>query len=214
MPVRFLIFALVAAAFTTGAASADQNPTVSGLPNTAEALFVKSIQDDLNARFPTAADAEKAGYVRYTNEDETGAISYADMGWTPTDPNHPSQLWYDKTGKLLGADFSVPYTPARPHLFGVEPGRWGEFSEHVHYVAKDRATGKLLYDKDDLVPKFDKASGDAKHPAPASLVKLHLVKSPSDVVTIFDFPDIWDLIVWVKTNPKGAFADKNPLVKP
>jgi hypothetical protein len=214
MPIRCLIFALVAAAFTAGIASADQGPTVSGLPNSAEALFVKSIQDDLNARFPSAADAEKAGYVRYTNEDETGAISYADMAWTSTDSKHPSQLWYDKTGKLLGADFSVPYTAARPHLFGVQPGRWGEFGEHVHYVAKDPATGKLLYDKYVLVPKFDKAGGDAKHPAPATLVKLHLVKSPSDVVTIFDFPDIWDLIVWVKANPKGAFADKNPLVKP
>jgi hypothetical protein len=215
MPVRFLIFAFAAAALTAGVASAQHDPTVSGLPNTAEALFVKSIQADLNARFPTPADAEKAGYVRYTNEDDTGAISYANMAWTSTDSKHPSQLWYDKTGKLLlGADFSVPYTAARPHLFGVQPGRWGEFGEHVHYVAKDPATGKLLYDKYVLVPKFDKAGGDAKHPAAATLVKLHLVKNASDVVTIFNFPDIWDLTVWVKANPNGAFADKNPLVKP
>jgi hypothetical protein len=27
-------------------------------------------------------------------------------------------------------------------------------------------------------------------------------------------PSIWDLIVWVKPNPSGAFAEKNPLVKP
>jgi hypothetical protein len=27
-------------------------------------------------------------------------------------------------------------------------------------------------------------------------------------------PSIWDLIVWVNPNPNGAFADKNPLVKP
>ena len=40
------------------------------------------------------------------------------------------------------------------------------------------------------------------------------VKSASLVKTIFDFPSVWDLIVWVKPNPSGAFADKNPLVTP
>lgn len=55
------------------------------------------------ARFPHASDAEKAGYVRYTNEDNTGSISYANFSWT-SDPTHPSQLWYDKSGNLLGAD--------------------------------------------------------------------------------------------------------------
>ena len=36
----------------------------------------------------------------------------------------------------------------------------------------------------------------------------------SDVTTIFEFPTIWDLIVWVKPNPSGAFAEKNPNVHP
>jgi hypothetical protein len=215
MPIRFLVFVLVAAAFTLRGASADQGPTVSGPPNASEIVFVRAIQADLDKRFPTPADAEKAGYFRYTNADDTGAISYANLAWTSTDIRHPSQLWYDKNGKLLGADFSVSSDGApRPQLFGVQPGRWVEFDEHVHYVEKDPKTGKLLFDKYVLVPKFDAAGGDAKHPTAQTLVKLGRVASASDVAKVFYFPSIWDLIVWVKTNPKGAFADKNPLVTP
>jgi hypothetical protein len=215
MPIRFLVFVLVAAAFTLRGASADQGPTVSGPPNASEIVFVRAIQADLDKRFPTPADAEKAGYFRYTNADDTGAISYANLAWTSTDIRHPSQLWYDKNGKLLGADFSVSSDGApRPQLFGVQPGRWVEFDEHVHYVEKDPKTGKLLFDKYVLVPKFDAAGGDAKHPTAQTLVKLGRVASASDVAKVFYFPSIWDLIVWVKPNPNGAFADKNPLVTP
>jgi len=35
--------------------------------------------------FPMAADAEKAGYVRYTSVDDTGAISYANCNWESAD---------------------------------------------------------------------------------------------------------------------------------
>jgi hypothetical protein len=34
------------------------------------------------------------------------------------------------------------------------------------------------------------------------------------VKRVFLFPSLWDLIVWVKPNPLGAFADKNPNVIP
>jgi hypothetical protein len=215
MPLRLVVFVLVAAALTIRGASADQAPTVSGTPSPSEAKFVSAIQADLGKRFATAADAEKAGYFRYTNAHDTGAISYANLVWTSPDIRHPSQLWYDTNGKLLGADFSVSSVGApRPHLFGVQPGRWVEFDEHVHYVAKDAKTGKLLFDKYVLVSKFDAAGGDAKHPTAETLVKLGRVASVNDVAKVFYFPSIWDLIVWVKTNPKGAFADKNPLVTP
>jgi len=215
MSTRPLALILPLLAFCFGPALADQSPKVSGMPTPSEAAFVTSIQADLGKRFPTAADAVKAGYVRYTNPDDTGAISYANMVWVSTDAKHPSQLWYDKNGKLLGADFSVSSvgTP-RPHLFGVQPGRWYEFDDHIHYVAKDAKTGKLIYDKYVLIPKFVGAGGDPKHPQAATLVKMHLVPATSDVATIFDFPSVWDLIVWVTPNPLGAFAEKNPLVKP
>ena len=39
-------------------------------------------------------------------------------------------------------------------------------------------------------------------------------KDVADVTHVFVFPSIWDLIVWIKPNPNGAFADKNPDVIP
>ncbi|MDQ2817267.1 MAG: hypothetical protein M3T49_03530 [Candidatus Eremiobacteraeota bacterium] len=209
-----LIGFLIAAWALAVCARADQQPTYSGPLSAPEKAFVRSIQTDLNARFPHARDAERAGFVRYTGVDETGAVSYANMHWTSADIRHPSQLWYDTSGNLLGADFSVPKAGnARPNLFGVNPGRWYEFDDHVHYVVREPATGKMKYDGYIMAPKFAKAGGDPKHPSAAMLMKLGRVKKASDVTCIFDFPSVWDLIVWVKPNPNGAFAEKNPLVK-
>jgi hypothetical protein len=84
----------------------------------------------------------------------------------------------------------------------------------VHWVTKDPATGKLTYDLWMPNPRFAAAGGDPNRPSADVLVKLGKVKNASDVVTIFEFPSVWDLIVWVKPNPNGAFAEKNPTVQP
>jgi hypothetical protein len=215
MVKRTVVICLAVLTSMVAASKADQSPNYKGPMSASENALVVSIQTDFNKRFPHASDAEKAGYVRYTGIDETGAISYANKQWTSTDLRHPSQLWYDKKGNLLGADFSTPSTGGkRPNLFGVNPGRWYEFDDHIHYVLKDPKTGKMSYDLYIMAPAFVKAGGDPKHPTAADLVKMKKVKSSSQVVTVFDFPAVWDLIVWVKPNPKGAFAEKNPLVKP
>ncbi|MEO7202037.1 MAG: hypothetical protein ABI431_04760, partial [Candidatus Tumulicola sp.] len=186
---------------------ADQNATYHGPASASEKAFVAAIQADLMKRYPTVADAEKAGYIRYTNEDETGAISYANLHWQSTDAKHPSQLWYGKDGNLLGADYSVLVSanPGRPTLWGINPGRWVEFDGHVHYVERDPATGKLTYDHWVMNPKFAAAGGSTTQPSAATLVELKKVPNASAVATIFEFPSIWDLIVWVKPNPSGAF---------
>jgi len=200
--------------FTLGAiAVADSGPTYHGPLDLPEKQFVATIQVDLMARFPHAADAEKAGYVRFTNEDDTGAISYANMHWDSIDTKHPSQLWYDVSGNLLGADFSVPETSKTPpSLWGINPGRWTEIGAHVHYVAIVDGTPK--YDLSVGAAKWVAAGGNLEHPTPATLVKLGRVATAADVKTLFLFPSIWDLTVWVKPNPAGAFADKNPDVTP
>ena len=212
------LIAAFGAAFALSIAApafADENPTYSGPVSPSEASFVKAIQADLSARFATVADAEKAGYVRYTAEDDTGAISYANQQWQSTDAKHPSQLWYNVNGNLLGADFSIPNKGnARPVIWGINPGRWYEFDAHMHWVSKDPATGKLTYDQWTPVAKFVAAGGDPSHPDAATLVKMGKVKDAANVTTIFEFPSVWDLIVWVKPNPSGAFADKNPTVTP
>ena len=215
--IRRVICALIVlVAVSVTVARADQNPTYNGPLSASEQRFVSSIQADLGKRFAHASDAEAAGYIRYTNEDDTGAISYADRQWTSNDIRHPSQLWYDKNGQLLGADFSVPATPgsARPNLFGVNPGRWNEFDEHIHWIGTDPKTGKPTYDNYVMAKPFAKAGGDLKNPSADTLVKMGKAESASSVRTLFVFPSVWDLIVWVKPNPKGAFAWKDPLVKP
>lgn len=211
---RAIVFFLVAVFALPVIVRADQSPTYSGPLSPAESAFVKAIQSDLMSRFPTARDAEKAGYVRYTNADETGAISYANFQWNSPDAAHPSQLWYDKAGNLLGADFSVLQTSnVRPSIFGVNPGRLYEFDDHVHWVEKN-ADGTMVYDKWVGAQRYRAAGGDPAHPAAAQLVAMGRAKTAASIVTVFDMPSIWDLIVWVKPNPNGAFAEKNPLVTP
>jgi hypothetical protein len=212
LPLLAVLFALVAPAM----AIADQDATYHGPLNASEKAFVRAIAADLMTRYPTAADAEKAGYIRYTAEDETGAISYANLQWQSADIRHPSQLWYDKSGRLLGADYSVLVSGSsgRPQLWGINPGRWVEFDGHIHWVARDPATGRLTYDHWAWDKAFVAAGGDPDHPSAATLVVMKKVQKPENVVTVFHFPALWDLIVWVKPNPKGAFAWKNPLVTP
>ena len=182
------------------------------MPQGSETSFVSGLQHDLATRYATIAQARAAGYFRYTNEDDTGAISYANLQWTSNDPQHPSQLWYSVDGKFLGADFSQPYRAGSPpKLWGVDPSRWQHFDAHIHWVLD--AMGKETYGATS-VAKFKAAGGDPEHPTAATLVAMGKAKSAGEVKRVFFFPNIWDLIVWVTPNPNGAFADKNPLVHP
>jgi len=206
--------AVSAAVFTIGAAGPAPKATLSPVPQGTEAAFVTSIQKDLNARFPTPQAAIQAGYFRYGNEDSTGAISYANLQWNSATPQQPSQLWYDVHGNLLGADFSVPQSdsPAPPKRWGVDYRRWVSFREHVHYILVG-PNGTETYGATSA-KKFAAAGGNVDDPQAATLVKMGVAKSTDDVKRVFLFPSLWDLIVWVKPNPNGAFAMKNPLVIP
>ncbi len=196
------------------AATPAPGPTLNPQPQGDEVAFVQGIQKDLMARFPTPADAEKAGYFRFGNEDSDGAISYANLQWQSSDPQHPSQLWYDVHGNLLGADFSVlqSSSPEPPAIWGVNYRRWISFREHLHYIL-DGPNGTQTYGGL-RAKKFAAAGGNVDNPQAATLVKMGIAKNTAEVKRIFLFPSIWDLIVWVKPNPNGAFALKNPLVVP
>ncbi|HVS46248.1 MAG TPA: hypothetical protein VMS32_06230 [Verrucomicrobiae bacterium] len=206
-------FAIVALATVLATGSVLAANKLSPQPQGAEAAFVLHMQADLLQRFPTTAAAEKAGYFRYTNEDDTGSISYANLQWTSADARHPSQLWYDVHGNLLGADFSQPGGPNAPTLWGVNPARWQDFRAHVHYLSVD-ASGKTIYGHATTVKKFVAAGGDLNNPQATTITKMGLVSNGNSVARVFLFPHVWDLIVWVMPNPNGAFADKNPLVIP
>ena len=212
MTCALSIFAF--AAIPTFGATPAPTATLSPVPQGMEVVFIKTIQKDLMARFPTPADAVKAGYFRYGNEDEDGAISYANLQWQSGDPQHPSQLWYDVHGNLLGADFSVlqSNSPEPPSIWGVNYRRWISFREHVHYILVG-PNGTETYGATS-VKKFAAAGGNVDDPQAATIVKMGKAQSVAGVKRVFLFPSIWDLIVWVKPNPNGAFADKNPLVIP
>jgi hypothetical protein len=181
-------------------------------PAAAEQPFVAKATADLQKRYPTAADAEKAGYIRYTDEDETGAISYANRQWTSSDADHPSQLWYDAAGKLIGADFSVPLSAEPPQLWGINPARWQTFHAHVHYGLAGPG-GTTVFGATGA-KGMAKGGGTVDHPTAAALVAAGLAKDPADVKFVFTFPAIWDLQLWLVPNPNGVFADANPNVKP
>jgi hypothetical protein len=214
--VRLICTAGIVALTTLGgfAATPSPRPSLPPVPQGTEVAFVHAIQKDLMARFPTPTDALNAGYFRYTNEDEDGAISYANLHWQSGNPKQPSQLWYDVHGNLLGADFSVLQSSSAqpPKVWGVDYRRWASFREHLHYVLVG-PNGTETYGATSA-EKFAAAGGNVDHPAAATLVKMGAVKNAADVKRVFLFPSIWDLIVWIKPNPDGAFAGKNPLVIP
>lgn len=219
--LTFLAFGAFAAGSYNALAAAPK-PKLPDTPLAGEVAFVQQVTKDLNARFPTPADAEKAGYFRYNNEDKTGAISYANLQWnSAADPAHPqpSQLWYDVKGHLLGADFSVPLTDqnsaAPPNLWGLDPGRWFKFTHaHVHYILKGDANTNAPYGHAVRGSDFIKNGGSFDNPTAAPLVKMGKIKSADDATKVFTFPAQYDVEVWLTPNPKGAFAETNPLVKP
>jgi hypothetical protein len=211
--------ALIALALSFFGASAVLAQTPAPIPDTplpSEVAFVQSATKDLNARFSNPAAAEKAGYFRYNNEDKTGAISYANLKWNSVDPRHPSQLWYDVKGRLLGADFSrmltMPAVP--PNIWGLNTKRWFKFkSSHVHWVLKN-PDGTMSYGLAARAKDFLAAGGSLSNPQAATLVKMGKVKDASQVVKVFTFPAQWDTEIWLTPNPNGAFATTNPLVHP
>lgn len=213
------LFAFGALVLNGGAFAAMSKAKLSDKPLPGEVAFVQQVTKDLNTRFPTPADAEKAGYFRYNNEDKTGAISYANLQWNSAkDPAHPqpSQLWYDVKGHLLGADFSVPLadSASMPNLWGLNAGRWFKFGhDHVHYIVK-KADGSLSFGHAVRANAYTKAGGNLADPTAAPLVKMGKVKSAGDVTKVFTFPAQWNTEVWVTPNPLGAFAETNPLVHP
>ncbi len=129
---------------------------------------------NLPKRYPNPQAATAAGWVRYSNEDRTGAISYVNTKyWDTTDPDLPAQLWYDVNGRLIGADFSVyraESTAGPPNRFGIAPSRWITIPAHVHYVLKN-ANGTYSYGKAIQAQRYATANnGDYSHPTAAGLV--------------------------------------------
>jgi hypothetical protein len=221
--VIFVVLATLAA--TKAAPTPSPAPTPAPPESASEQQFVSSVSSDLQSRFGTTAQAAAAGYFQYTTEDQTGAISWVNTKQWQSDQTHPSQLWYDAKGHLIGADFSVlqSSSPSRPSVWGVSPSRFLDFSPaHVHFAIK---TPSGLQFGSAGSKTIALVGGSVDNPTAADVVKISKLKrwqrlkipapqSAADVAFVFSFPAIWDLQVWLVPNPLGAFAEHNPNVIP
>lgn len=187
---------------------------LSGQADAQEAKFIAQASRFLHERYPSPASAKRAGFVEFTAEDRTGAISWANSQWTSTDADHPSQVWYDAGGRLIGADYSVLQTdsPQAPRLWGIDPRRWIKIPAHIHYGIR-QPDGSVKYGGVGAT-RWAAGGGAISSPTKQVLVNMGLAKSAEDVAFVFYFPAIWDLQFWVIPNPDGAFAERNPNVIP
>ena len=188
--------------------------SLSPQPTNCEAAFIARVTKDLEIRFSAPAFAERAGYERYTAEDSDGIITYTNLRWYNDDPRHPTQLWYDANGRLIGVDYTmrVVNRRQRPDVWGLQSGRWVHFIAHVHYVVRN-PDGTTRYGSL-FNSQYAKAGGDPKHPTALPLVRAGVAKAPGDVKLVFLLPEIWITSFWLIPNPNGAFAPSNPNVVP
>lgn len=209
MAASFVLVAAIPMASTAAGMKAPPDA-----PTAAEQPFVAKATAELQRLYGTTQQAKAAGYFRYNNEDRTGAISWVNPKYWTSDESHPSQIWYDVKGRLIGVDYSTLYTDAKhpPHMWGILPDRWFLFETHVHYGVKQH-DGSIKFGA--FMPKdFKKFGGDPDNPTDATVIKAGKAPSASDVAFVFAFPNLWDLEFWLVPNPKGVFAGANPNVKP
>ncbi|MBV8282137.1 MAG: hypothetical protein JO347_08755, partial [Candidatus Eremiobacteraeota bacterium] len=59
-----------------------------------------------------------------------------------------------------------------------------------------------------------KIGGTLTDPTKQDVVKLGKAQTVDQVAFVFQYPEIYDLQVWLVPNPLGPFAEHNPNVKP
>ena len=216
--------AYAASTAPAAAPTAKPSPTPAPPASATESKFIDAVTKDLQNRFATTTLAAAGGYFQYTDEDETGAISWVNTSYWKSDPQHPSQLWYDVHGRLIGADWSVLQadSPSKPTVWGVDASRWISFRAHVHFGVKS-VTGVQFGGAG--AKSMALVKGSVANPTAQDVVNLgktdrwKILRIPAprnaaDVAFVFPFPAVWDLQVWLVPNPLGAFTEVNPNVKP
>lgn len=180
-------------------------------PNATEAAFVARVSSALLAAYPTDSAATAAGYMRMTRVEDDGTIIYATMKYTGIDEAHPNFLWYDRHGKLVGLDYEYPVKtwpkPPGSQMYPVSASRWTTIPQHAHFAYRV-GSGPIKYKGAKLFPNMmggkitaDELRADKLLPKGATLVWAEA------------HPKCWDLGFWTVSNPSGAFADLDPLVK-
>lgn len=178
-------------------------------PSPAEQAFVDRVSTLLIQEYPTRSAAQAYGYTDLTGKiDSDNTYNLTDMDFSNVTLARPNFLWFDRKGNLAGTDYEFPKSayPKPPAQFPVNASRWTSIDAHVHLAYT--LNGKTVY---------------AEAPAKENLQKAKLTSSDlkadgllPDGATLkwaMYHPDVWDLALWVVPNPRGAFAEDNPLVK-
>ena len=186
----------------------DAAPTAAPAPSAAEAAFLAKIMRDLPARYPTRSRAIAAGYVRFTNEDDTGAISYVNVkAWNTIDPDVPAQLWYDVEGasdrrRLQRAARSPTRPPPGPRRSSASiPYAFTLGGAHIHYVHLRQGIGQMHVRQGVGRRRSTLSVGDVEHPTADGLVKPASSTTPPSVSTVFLFPAIYDVVGLGRAQP-------------
>ena len=210
------IQAIVVAAITATApphgSMAMSTPAAQPKPNAAESAFISSVSMTLLAKYPTAKQAEAAGYTQLTRLEPTDhTYNYTTFTYDKIDRLHPNFLWFDRNNKLVGLDYEYPKSawPKIPSAtaYPVAASRWVTIPEHMHFAYRF-GNGPIQTHGARALPNLqrdpitaDALRADKMLPAGATLVWAHY------------HPTCWDLGFWLVPNPNGAFADLNPNVK-
>lgn len=121
---------------------------------------------------------------------------------------HPNFLWFDRDGKLAGADYELPKGayPKPPGEYPVDTSRWTSIDAHVHLAYT--LNGKTIYAEEPAKQNLQKAEIDAE-----DLRADGFLPNGARLKWAMYHPAVWDLALWVVPNPHGAFAEDNPLVR-
>lgn len=209
------VLAVCAAFYTASLAYAASMPsataTMAPKPTAAEAAFVGSVARGLQAKYPTDQAALKAGYYRTTRLEPDGTIIYFNNAWNPT-KLQPNFLWYDKNGKLVGLDYqyllSAYPNPPGQNVYPVAASRWTTIDPHIHYGYR-LPDGTIKWKGYKMLPGMR-----GNRLTEAELRTAKLLPTNAKLLWTYVHPKSWDLGFWLVPNPNGAFADRNPNVKP
>jgi hypothetical protein len=181
------------------------------MPSAAEAKYIASVSQSLEASYPTVAAATSHGYMQMTKLETDGTMIFATMKYDGIDSTHPNFLWYDRNGKLVGLDYEYPVSawpkPPGSTTYPVAASRWVTIHQHVHFAYRI-GNGPVVRRGARAVPNLM-----GKTITAAELTADGLLPKGATLVWADFHPTCWDLGFWTVPNPNGAFADLDPLVK-
>lgn len=164
-------------------------PTVQygDLPPEVQALV--DLGTNVAIQYPTAADAEAAGWYRRTIYFPGIATHYLRTEWLDGvfDPAQPEVLLYGRDGQLVGFNYII-VSDGPPEGFPGEDDRWHEHPT----LCLDLNTGLIIGGEDLTVPRCARRGG-----------------------TVIDFSGRWLLHVWTVPgydSPEGVFSHENSRV--